>query len=309
MKKILSVFFNTDRTYITKVLNRPDGLKLEYLNATNTPIDLDSLHTDPQIEAFEEVDELIQQSGMDFDMISIVFPADSLLISHMPSKKGITKEEIKDLIAIEIKRTFPNLDLSNFLIQVFQLKETKTKVNKQIAVVYQNNDLNVFEQFFSKYEKDINFPYVSQIAAANCSMYNYPELKDKNIGVVGIQNNYLDFCVISQGNLAYFGLESYSSTEQIPVALESQIEKVIKEIVDDLAGGVYFYGRDINQQLFISLWETAMVFGIEGKRLGTFRMMKTDLDERDREYTFKTAHYYVPCIGAAIPLYFDSIII
>jgi len=213
------------------------------------------------------------------------------------------------LIGIELKRTFPSLDISHFQIQVFQLRENKTKVNKQIAIVYQNNDLRVFEQYFSKYEKEINFPYVSQVAAANCFMYNYPELKDKNAAVVGIQNNYIDFCVISQGNLAYFGLESYSSTEQIPIALEAQIEKVTKEIVDNLAGGVYFYGRDINQQTFISVWETAMIFGIEGKRLGTFRMMKTDLDERDKEYTFKTAHYYAPCIGASIPLYFDSIIL
>jgi len=309
MKKVLSIYFNTDRTYVTKVLNSPNGLKLEYLKATNIPIDLDSLHTDPQEQAFEEIDKLILESGLDFDKISIIFPADSLLISHMPSKKGITKEEIKDLIGIELKRTFPNLDISNFQIQVFQLKESKSQVNKQIAVVYQKNDLSVFEQYFSKYEKEFNFPYVSQVAAANCFMYNYPELMDKNVGVVGFQNNYIDFCVISQGNLAYFGLESYSTNEQISTALENQIEKVTKEIVGDLAGGIYFYGRDINQQLFITLWETAMIFGIEGKRLGTFRMMKTDLEDRDKEYTFKTAHYYAPCIGAAIPLYFDSIIL
>jgi len=309
MKKVLSIYFNTDRTYVTKVLNSHNGLKLEYLKATNIPIDLDSLHTDPQKQAFEEIDKLILESGLDFDKISIIFPADSLLISHMPSKKGITKEEIKDLIGIELKRTFPNLDISNFQIQVFQLKESKSQVNKQIAVVYQKNDLSVFEQYFSKYEKEFNFPYVSQVAAANCFMYNYPELMDKNVGVVGIQNNYIDFCVISQGNLAYFGLESYSTNEQISTALENQIEKVTKEIVGDLAGGIYFYGRDINQQLFITLWETAMIFGIEGKRLGTFRMMKTDLEDRDKEYTFKTAHYYAPCIGAAIPLYFDSIIL
>lgn len=309
MKRVLSIFFNNDRTYITKVLNSPDGLKLEYLNATNEPIDLDALHTDEQTKAFDEIDQIIHQAGKDFDHISIVFPADSLLISHMPSKKGITKEEIINLIGIELKRTFPNLNITNFQIQVFQLTESKSKINKQVAVVFQNNDLSVFEQYFSKYEKEINFPYVSQISAANCFMYNYPELKNKNAAVVGIQNNYIDFCVISNGNLVYFGLESYNSLEQIQTALEAQIEKVLNEIVDDLAGGIYFYGRDVNQQTFISCWETAMIFGAEGKRLGTFRMLKSELDERDLEYTFKTAQYYAPCIGAAIPLYFDSIIL
>lgn len=309
MKRILSIFFNTDRTYVTKVLNSPDGLKLEYLNATNTPIDLDSLHTDEQTQAFDEIDNIILQAGIDFDNISIVFPADSLLISHMPSKKGITREEIMDLIGIELKRTFPNLNITNFQIQVFQLSENKSKINKQIAVVYQNNDLNVFEQYFSKYGKEINFPYVSQIAAANCFMYNYPELRDKNAAIVGIQNNYIDFCVISKGNFVYFGLENYISIDGIPNALEKQIEKTINEIVDDLGGGIYFYGRDVNQQTFINCWETAMIFGAEGKRLGTFRMLKSELEDRDIEYTFKTAQHYAPCIGASIPLYFDSIIL
>ena len=309
MKRILSIFFNTDRTYVTKVLNSPDGLKLEYLNATNTPIDLDSLHSDEQTQAFDEIDQIILQAGIDFDNISIIFPADSLLISHMPSKKGITREEIMNLIGIELKRTFPNLNITNFQIQVFQLSENKSKINKQIAVVYQNNDLSVFEQYFLKYEKEINFPYVSQIAAANCFMYNYPELKVKNSAVVGIQNNYIDFCVISKGNLVYFGLENYISSDQIPMALETQIEKVMNEIVDDLGGGIYFYGRDVNQQTFINCWETSMIFGAEGKRLGTFRMLKSELEERDLEYTFKTAQYYAPCIGASIPLYFDSIIL
>lgn len=309
MKRVLSIFFNTDRTYITKILNNSDGLKLEYLNATNTPIDLDSLHTDEQTQAFDEIDNIIENCGNDFDNISIIFPADSLLISHMPSKKGITKEEIMELIVIELKRTFPNLNITNFQIQVFQLNENKSKINKQIAVVYQNNDLSVFEQYFSKYGKKINFPYVSQIAAANCFMYNYPELHNKNVAIVGIQNNYIDFCVISNGNFVYFGLENYSTSDQIPTALESQIEKAMSEIVDDLAGGIYYYGRDINQQTFINCWETAMIFGAEGKRLGTFRMLKSDLGERDIEYTIKTAQYYAPCIGAAIPLYFDSIIL
>lgn len=309
MKKVLSIFFNTDRTYIAKVANHPNGLILEYLNATNLPIDLDSLHTDEQIEAFTEIDKIIEQAGTDFDNMSIVFPADSLLISQMPSKKGITREEIMSLISIELKRTFPSLNITNFQIQIFQLGDNKSKVNKQIAVVYQNNDLSVFEQYFQKYEKEINFPYVSQIAAANCFMYNYPELKDKNAAVVGIQNNYLDFCVLSNGNLVSFGLENYSSLEQIPIALEHQIEKALNEIIDDLSGGIYFYGRDINQQTFISCWETAMIFGAEGKRLGTFRMLKSELDQRDLEYTYKTAQYYAPCIGATIPLYFDSIIL
>lgn len=309
MKRVLSIFFNTDRTYIAKILNNPDGLKLEYLNATNTPIDLDSLHTDVQTQAFDEIDNIIEQCGNDFDNISIVFPADSLLISQMPSKKGITRDEIIELIGIELKRTFPNLNISNFKIQVFQLNENKTKVNKQIAVVYQNNDLSVFEQYFQKYGKEINFPYMSQIAAANCFMYNYPEFKDKNAAIVGIQNNYIDFCVVSKGNFVYFGLENYATADQIPTALEVQIEKVKNEIVDDLAGGIYFYGKDVNYDTFMSCWEIAMIFETEGKRLGTFRMLKSDLEERDIEYTIKTAQYYAPSIGAAIPLYFDSIIL
>lgn len=309
MKKVLAIYLDRDRTYVTITQNHPDGLILEYLNSTSLPIDLDALHTEPQDAAFNEIDKIIQQSGLDFDNISIVFPGDSLLISHMPSKAGITREEIMDLIAIEIKRTFPSLNLNNFQIQVFQLQPLKNKIQKQIAVVYQINDIQLFEQYFAKYGKEINPPYVSQIAAANAFMYNYPEHHSKNVAVAGVQNNYIDFCVLTAGKITHLGLQSYSTAEQIPLALEDLLQKATTEIVETLDGGVYLYGKDINQTNFISCWEIGMMFGIEVKRLGAFRMTKTKLGKREQEYAFKTVHYYAPCIGASIPLYFESIIL
>lgn len=309
MEKVLSVYFDTDRTYIAKVIQDPEGLELEYLNSTSLPIDLESIHLDPDLSILQDVEKIIDQTTQDFDKINIVFPADSIMIAQMPSKLDIKREEIVELVSLEIKKFYPNLNISNFEIQVFQLPVSQSQTFSQVAVIIQKSDINFFNSFFAKYNKNIYYTYASQIAAANAFLYNYPELIDKYSVIAGAQNNYLDITILKNNQLIYLGLVNYHNTTEIPELLEQEINKLIGKAVPKLDGGLFYYGNDINKDVSMALWEISMLLGFEGKRLNAFRMLKTKLDTRDREYISRTLQIYPSCIGATIPPYFDHLII
>jgi len=309
MEKVLSIYFNTDRTYITKVIHNPEGLELDYINSTTSPIDIESIHLDPSLSILRDIEIILDKIPNDYEKINIIFPADSIMIAQMPSKLDIKKEEIVDLVSLEIKKFYPNLNITNFEIQVFQLPVSQSQSFSQIAIIIQKSDIDFFNGFFKKYNKKINFTYASQIAAANAFLYNYPELVEKYSVIAGAQNNYLDITILKNNQLVYLGLVNYQNTAEIPELLEQEINKLMGSVVPELNGGLFYYGNDINKEVSMALWEISMLLGLEGKRLNAFRMIKTQLDARDREYLSRTLQIYPSCIGGTIPPYFNYLII
>jgi hypothetical protein len=309
MKKVISLFFNTDRTYITKVNNSKAGLELEYLNSTENPIDLDSIHSSSTIEGFDEIETILKNMDIQCDMLNLVFPAEAIMTSQLPGKVKMKKDEILNLISLELKRAYPKLNINDFEIQVVQMGTNKKGESNLLAVIYQKNDLNLFEQLFQKYNLPIQMKYVSQIASANAFLYNYPEFQQKNAAIIGIQNNFVDFCVISNNQMIYYNLLNYSNESDIPEILEKELNKVTADIVDDLSAGLFFYGADLTKNILLSVWEIAMLFGVEGKRLNSFRMIKTNLSRREREYASRTMQIYPACIGGTLPNFFPSVTI
>lgn len=309
MKKVISLFFNTDRTYITKVQNKNEGLELEYFNSTNNPIDLDAIHSNEEVEGFDEIESVLNNFDIESDMINLVFPADAIMTSQLPGKVRMKKEEILDLISLELKRAYPKLNINDFEIQVVQMGTNKKGDANQLAIIYQKHDLELFQQLLQKYNAPIKMKYVSQIAAANAFLYNYPEFQQKNAAIIGIQNNFIDFCVLSNSQMVYYSLLNYSNESEIPEILEKELGKVTDEIIDDLSAGLFFYGSDLTKSILLSVWEIAMLFGVEGKRLNAFRMIKTNLGKREREYASRTMQIYPACIGGTLPNFFQSVII
>jgi hypothetical protein len=309
MKKVLTLFFNIDRTYIIKITNDPKGLILDYFNSTDSSIDLDAIHSGEIEINFGEIENIIDSQPIDFDSINLVFPAEAIMTTQIPGKSKLDKDELVKIISVELIKAYPKLNITDFEIEVFQLANNLKGESKQLSVIFQKSDIELFEQLLFKYNKPITKQYISIIAAANAFLYNYPELHETNNAIIGIQNNFMDFCVISNGNLIYYNLLNYPDDASIPDILEKELNKVTSDIVPNLSGGLYFYGSDLTKSVLLSVWEIAMLFGVEGKRLNAFRMVRTNLSKREREYAARTMQIYPACIGGSIPNYFSSIVI
>ncbi|HOK15156.1 MAG TPA: hypothetical protein PK007_09595, partial [Candidatus Kapabacteria bacterium] len=61
MSKTVSVFYNIDRTYVTLVEMKDDGLELLYLNATDNRIDLENIESDESMLGVQELSSILYE--------------------------------------------------------------------------------------------------------------------------------------------------------------------------------------------------------------------------------------------------------
>lgn len=307
MSKTISVFYNIDRTYITLVEMKDDGLELLYLNATDNRIDLENIESDESMLGIQELSSILYEIGDDYNRVSITLPADIVFISKIPGDDDLSVQDIKKLVNFEIRQNFPQFTFDDFSTTVVPLAPMLNGKKMLLCVIVPNDILSTATQLL----KDLNLPFVnsidiSQINAHNAFRYNYPELWDKNVVLASIQNKFIDISLSKNGIPGYYNLASFSSVEQISDIIEKELQKILTEAAPTI-DAVFFFGANLNKETFMTCWETAMILGLEAKRLNPFRMMRTQLSERERQYCSRTFQIYPPCVGGALPVYHQRV--
>jgi len=306
MSKTISVFYNIDRTYVTLVEMKYDGLELLYLNSTENRIDLENLESDESLLGFQELSEIFNHIGNDFNRISITLPAENVFVSKIPGDDDLSVHDIKRLVNFEIRQNFPQFTFEDFATTVVPLAPTIEGKTMLLCVIVPNDILANATQLVKTLSPHINSIDISQLSAHNAFRYNYPELWDKNVVLASIQNKFIDISLSKNGIPGYYNLASFSSSEQINEIVEKEFQKILNEAAENI-DAVYFFGANLTKDIFMACWETTMLVGAEAKRLNPFRMMRTALGKREREYASRTFHLYPPCVGGALPVYHQRI--
>jgi Tfp pilus assembly PilM family ATPase len=307
MSKTVSVFYNIDRTYVTLVEMKDDGLELLYLNATDNRIDLENIESDESMLGVQELSSILYEIGDDINRVSITLPADNVFVSKVPGDDDLSVQDIKKLVNFEIRQNFPQFTFEDFSTTVVPLAPMLNGKKMLLCVIVPNDILSTATQLL----KDLNLPFVnsidiSQINAHNAFRYNYPELWDKNVVLASIQNKFIDISLSKNGVPGYYNLASFSSNEQISEIIEKELQKILTEAAETI-DAVFFFGANLTKDNFMMCWETAMILGLEAKRLNPFRMMRTQLGERERQYCSRTFQIYPPCVGGALPVYHQRV--
>ncbi len=306
MKRTLSIFFNIDRTYVT--ITEPDekGLKLIYLNSTENNIDLENIEDDFAQEGIQELVSLLSTIEMGIDKISVTIPAESVMVSQFPGKHGMEESELRKLISLEIKNAFPTFNPDDFTSNIVPLAKRLDGQSLMLAVIIPKQIIMSCIEILKIYDLPIENIEISQLSAHSAFLYNYPEMIDKNVIIIGVQDQFMDVSVISNGQPIYYDLVSLSDKNEIGAVFESEYGKLISIAVEQI-DHAFFFGIGLTRDMYIAAWETSMLLGINVGRLNAFRMITTDLDARDREYCSRTMHIFPPCIGSSFPAYHERI--
>ena len=298
--RILSVFLNTDRTYLAIVERRERGLKLLYVNSTEEAIDIDFYDDSENNEPLTKLKDLLNNLPYSVSQVSVSLPSESLFVSQFPGKPGITDVEMKALVNIELRHNFPQFGFDEFSCSLLPLHP---KLNGELSIV------TVILQRITYVScmdilKSLNLPVerieISQLNAQNALIYNYPEYSDKSVVVFGLQNNFIDIGLINSLKTGYINLRLYQNENQIAGICYEEIEKLLTEYTNDI-DAVFLYGISLTQEILTSVKESLELVVPVVKRLNAFRMFATDLSDREKEYCSRTAHIYPACIGAIIP--------
>lgn len=302
MSLTASVFFNTDRTYVTVVEPTPKGLALEYLNSTESRIDLENPESTESLNGAKELEAILTKFVGKIDRLTVTLPSDSVLVTQFPTTMEIDPSELRRLVDFEIRQNYPQFNFKDFTVSVTPLSVKPDGKRLALGVIIHNSIFKAASEFVKPLGQLIDFVEISQMNANSAFMYNYPEEAKKNTALVCIQNSFIDVSICKAGEPAYYNLLSFSDPMQVGELLENEFTKITEEIVPTI-DGAFFFGAGLSKDIMMTCWETAMLMGFEAKRLNPFRMVTTKLDARDREYCSRVFQCYPPCIGGSAPAY------
>jgi hypothetical protein len=292
----VSVYLNIDRVYVTAIELTPKGFVLNYINSTDKPIDLENLMSPVSKSAINQLGEILfQVKQFDIDGINCILPAESVHVTQFPAAKNQKKGDIHKILEVELQMIYPHFNPKDFEVRVFDLIPDKGKQMK-FASIITNDILSSCNSIFEKFDLSLKHLEISQIAAHSAFLYNYPELSKKNVVLASLQDNFMDISVLNGNKLMYYNLLSIPSKNAIGEILEKEFTNILENTLDSIASAFYF-GSGLTKEINMMCWETSMMMGFESKRLNPFKLMRTSLDQRTRDYCSRVFHLYPSAIG------------
>lgn len=301
MKKVLSIFFNIDRAYLTGLTIDESGVSLDYINSTIHHVDLENIKTDESRNGVAELSKFFFEMDFYPDEVSITLPSESVLVTKFPGKIDMSDEEIRELLNLEIRQMYPNCDQNDFTTLVVPMLPEKSKLHQMVAVIVPKEDFQVIDDLMQIVNKPVVKFDITQLNAHTCFLFNYPEMAEKTVLLVSVQGQFMDISVVKEGQPIYYNLVSLPDYNKTGELLELEYEKIVPEFTAAI-DACYFFGAGLTKPVSMMLWETASLLGIfEAKRLNAFRMLKNNLTKREKEYCSRTLHIFPACIGAGLP--------
>lgn len=299
MDRTLSVMFNTDRVYAGLFERSIKGMKVLDLNSTANPIDIQDLSDSVSQNAVAELKEIIRDFGK-FDRIGISFPTDYAIAAHIPGNINIPHDELLQVIVLELKQLFPHAKINDFVVNCYPVNKAKNGAENMFVTLLAKDDVNNCKSIFEEFGAPIEKIETVQLSAQQAMLYNYPDQAQQSSVIASVQNNFIDFFAYQWHNIHYSNLVSFSDVSEIPDIIEKEFG-IIRDNYLEQIDAVYYYGSDLVKDVNMTCWESAMMEGVESKRLNAFRMTYNGLNPRQQEYASKVFHLYTGVVGAALP--------
>jgi hypothetical protein len=306
MNKMLSVYFSSERTYLAVTESTAKGLSLVYLNATETPVDLE-VADDKNLEiAAQEMNALVHELGDDIERLSITLPSDNVLVTQFPYKPNMAAEDVKKLVEIEIKHAYPQFNYNDFISSVIHFAPRLDGKQMAMAEIIPKQSFISCRQLLQKVNLPISNIETSQLNAHTAFLYNYPEQAATVTAIIGVSKNFVDISVIKDKTPLYYSLAALKDPKDIGKVVEAELDKILTDYVT-FVDCAYLYGEGLTKEMVDIVTSTLLGLVMEVGRLNAFRMFSSNLDARHREYCTRTAQIFPPCIGGCLPAYHQKV--
>lgn len=298
MEPVISVFFDSDRTYVALLEPDAKGYSLAYINSTRQPVDLTgSGEAMDSITAVVELHEVFMEIAGAASVANVTLPMESVFVHQFPAPVDLSEQQITELVRFEISQHFPNQDTEAFMSIVYPMCPRLDGTRMMIAVIMERSMIKLVHELMQPLGAEISRIDVAQIAAHNTFAYNYPETGGTSFIVFGVQERYIDVSVVKNSELCYYQLTPLADPAQIGEVCEEQLTKVLDEYVS-FVDSAFLFGSGLTQDMFVAATKKMTIPVL---RLNAFRMVSTTLGDRERAYCTRVAHIFPPCIGNILP--------
>lgn len=299
--KIHSIYFDINQIYFANLESNEKGLFLNYINSStaisDTPIDLENLNNYPNIK--EELLLFCQESPK-ADSIAITLASENVLISYIPGDINMEHSKIKQMIELEISNTYSDSNINNYTVIIYDFAERMDGNKMMIAAIIPNIILQNIYNILKPLQIPISKIDISPFATINSLLYNYPNQKEKAAAVLNLHNEYIDVVVVKEAKPIYYSQVYFDSIDELDSILEEEFNTIMTDYIDYVETA-FFCGNYLTVDILAQGEAKLADFLMTGFRLNTFKMVRTNLEQREKEYCSRTAHIYTPCIGAILP--------
>lgn len=299
---ILSIYFNTDRTYLTLVREAPKGLALEYINSTEHPILLENPESETSILGFKELEKYLYDIKSNVTRVAVTLPSENVLVTQFTSESDEDLDELTKIVDKEIRNIYPQFTYQNFTSSIVPLGFELNGLRNMMAIIISKQDFESCKKFLHNFNLAVDIVEISQLNAHSAFIYNYPEHLKKNVAIIGIQNQFVDLSIIKNTQPIYYNLLNFKNKKEIPFVCDNELA-VFQNKYDIPVEEIFLFGIGLNKQILTETEELFTHKEVKVSRMNAFRMMSTFLSDREKEYCRRTAHLYPPCIGACINPY------
>ncbi len=306
MSNILSVFFSSERVYLTFSRLSSKGLKLLNLNSTEFPIDLEDISSDNSTHAAQELEILISGLPEKIDRVTATISAENALVSQIPGDGSIAESDLKNLIRLEINQAFPTLNFNDFSANIYPLAPKKDGSKRMIAVIIPKKIFKSAKQVLKPCGRSIDNIEISQINAQNAFIFNYPELIEAPVALLGVDRQFVDISVVKDSAPVYYNLVRLPGASKLGEICKTEFEKILKDYAANIQSA-YFFGPGLSKKILDQAQKEVAGLVMQSGRLNAFRMVSTELDDRDKQYCSRLLHIFPPCIGGSMTSYSERI--
>jgi len=294
MESTLSVFFGTDRTYVTLLAQGKKGAEITYINSIPSTVKDENDYLD----VLMELESFLPPIAAGAKQLRMCIPAENALIHQFPAVSRANIDQIKSLLQLEIKQAYPLMTLDDFSTVAYPIATSTGGREMMIAIMLNKKYLMACEFVLGVTALPLERTVVSQFAAHASLLYNYPEQRENTAVIFAAQESFIDVSILKKGRLAYYNLIPLQRNANIGKVCSDEIEKILNGKIVSFVDGAFLLGPGLTKSGFES---AVKALSIPVRRLNAFRMMTTSLSEREREYCIRTAHLYSPCIGTSLP--------
>lgn len=293
-QKHLSIYFSKTRSYFVAIEETESGILLTDIQSTSQPLSRTAISDELNSEGVNELRQSLINSDIKPDDISIVLPTDNFIISKIPFANSFTGNSLKELIELELKYHFDEIDINKIRINITPFIGKDSAKDFLLLTIFDKKLIDLCNDILSCINMTVKEILPSQFSVYRAFIHNYTKQSGNNL-LLGINDNILEFSKISNSKPETLNFRAFESKEELNYIIFNDILKISN--LEDI-NNIFLYGEQLTKQLYEIIRNKLTNIQIVLNRMSAFSKMRTNADKRIIDYCSRTAHIYPACIGA-----------
>ena len=208
----------------------------------------------PQLPTFvEELKELFSANKFLAGFISYALPPDPVFINMIPADPSLKGPELNAYLQWEMEQYYPGTPPKDFVIDSHALRSAKGAPKELFMVSVRKNMIGFIQKVTADLNMKLNIIDIDQFSTEKTLLFNYPEVLDHPIVLVGLRYGFVDASLVHKGEMSDYRSFRSDSDSGAKKAIHQYLNYLKEKDVQETPAALLLHGSDIPQNLIPEL--------------------------------------------------------